>query len=66
MKSPRITKVEAHHQTDIILHLSDGSVIEVVPVQASGSVSGVDLQQTVLVALRDLLRRARSGEEREP
>jgi hypothetical protein len=66
MKSPRITKVEAHHQTGTILHLSDGSAIEMAPAQACDSVPGMGLQRTVVVALRDLLRRARSGGEREP
>ena len=66
MHSPRITKVEAQHRTAIVLHLSDGSAIEMVPVQTSGSAPDLDVQHTVLIALRDLLRGAGSGGNREP
>ena len=66
MQAPRITKVEAQDRTGVVLHLSDGSAIEMVPVQTSGSAPDLDVQQTVLVVLRDLLRRARSGGEDEP
>lgn len=66
MQAPRITKVEAQDRTAVVLHLADGSAIEMVPVQTSGSAPDLDVQQTVLVALRDLLRRARRGGEGEP
>lgn len=65
MPAPRITNVEAQDRTAVVLHFSDGSVIEMVPVQTSGNAPALDVQQAVLVALRDLLRRARSGGERE-
>jgi hypothetical protein len=65
MHSLRITKIEAHHSTGMLLHFPDGSVIEVVPVQVSGFKKLLDAQQTALVALWDLLRRSgRSGEQR--
>lgn len=61
MEPPRIMKVEAQYGTGIILYLSDDSVIEIVPVQRSGDFPDPDVRQAVLVALRDLLRRAGSG-----
>lgn len=65
MSAPRITKVDAEGRTAIVLHFSDGSTIELLPVQASSTAPDLDIQQAVLVALRALLRRARGGEEPE-
>ena len=66
MRSPRITNVEALHHSAILLYFSDGSVIEVVPVQTSGNAADLDTQQTVLVAIRDPLRRAGARGASEP
>jgi hypothetical protein len=66
MDAPRITKVEAEGRSAIVLHFSDGSTIEMVPVQGSGTGPDPDIQQVVLVALRGLLRRAGGARDPEP
>ncbi len=66
MVSSRITKIEARHRSSIELHLSDGTIIELVPVQTSGDTRDLDIQQTALVVLQDLLRRARRDGAGEP
>jgi len=66
MDAPRITKIEAEGRSAIVLHFSDGSTIEMVPVEGSGAGPDPDVQQIVLVALRGLLRRAASARDPEP
>jgi len=46
MQPPKIAKVEAHHRTAILLHFTDGSVIELVAIGQE-----LEAQQVVLVAL---------------
>jgi len=61
MQPPKIAKVEAHHRTAILLHFTDGSVIELVAIGQE-----LEAQQVVLIALWDLLRRAEGAEHRTP
>jgi len=66
MDAPRITRVEAEGGSAVVLHFSDGSTIEMVPVEGSGAGPDPGIQQVVLVALRGLLRRAASARDPEP